>query len=342
MKIKSFLFTLAMAGSCFAETKTEPNPEIEKIDARLAVLQGFYNEENGIINRLTNFKRKPIQKGTPAYNEFLVADQRMRQIAVEAKALKERKSAILAGEATLNDEATLEAVHKGFPTLSWKIVDQQKSPGGRYFLEGDHVIDSLPANTVDYSKDAHGLRVKGVFVGMPYQQAKPILEKLCTETLPKGGYKAAKRVKKSESGWSVNYTHLSPKAFEGHVLESYYESVAVNIELDSAGVITKVVLGSPLFNTGESSLEDFVKACSSNFGVSFEPEYSTQSLGGEVSRNETRYVCKLETGHEIQIASSSMQVMSFSQLDTGGLRASNMQITLSKKASIKDLKKEFE
>jgi hypothetical protein len=109
MKKMSLLIAFALAATCFAETTNpESNPEIAKIDARLAVLQGFYDEENGIINRLTNFKRKPIQVGTPAYNEFLVADKRMKLIAVEAKALKQKRSAILEAESREIDKESLE------------------------------------------------------------------------------------------------------------------------------------------------------------------------------------------------------------------------------------------
>lgn len=44
MKTKAFILTLALVGSCFAEDpKGQPNPDVAKIDARLAELKTIWN-----------------------------------------------------------------------------------------------------------------------------------------------------------------------------------------------------------------------------------------------------------------------------------------------------------
>jgi len=105
MKVKTIFVTLALVAACFAEAPKpqEPskNPEIQKIDARLAELTVIWKQDTAIINRLTNFKRTPVQQGSQAYNTCMQSSQRIQQAEAEAKTLKERKADLVShAEAT--------------------------------------------------------------------------------------------------------------------------------------------------------------------------------------------------------------------------------------------------
>src|SRR6478672_11639226 len=108
MKAKSFIITVAIMASCFGEeTKKQDSPknaEVEKIDARLAELTQIWREDTGVINRLTNFKKTPVQQGSQAYYTCLKSSQRIQQAEAEAKMLKRKKAAIERGESP-SDEA---------------------------------------------------------------------------------------------------------------------------------------------------------------------------------------------------------------------------------------------
>lgn len=70
---------------------------VAQIDARLGELQKSYDEQMANVNRLTNFRRKPVQKGTLAYDSLMEADAILRQVTTEAKTLKEKKSQMTGG-----------------------------------------------------------------------------------------------------------------------------------------------------------------------------------------------------------------------------------------------------
>ena len=68
-----------------------------QIDARLGELQKSYDVQMANVNRLTNFRRKPVQKGTLAYDSLMEADAILRQVTTEAKTLKEKKAQLTGG-----------------------------------------------------------------------------------------------------------------------------------------------------------------------------------------------------------------------------------------------------
>jgi hypothetical protein len=100
MKIKVTLLMLSLFGSVFAEEakrqELPKNPEVQKIDTRPVELTILWKKDTSTINRLTNFKRTPVQEGTQAYFQCLEASKRIQQVEAEAKSLK-AKRATLAG-----------------------------------------------------------------------------------------------------------------------------------------------------------------------------------------------------------------------------------------------------
>lgn len=122
---------ILVASSFAEETKTQNqpnNPAIEKIDARLAELTKAWKDDTGTINRLTNFKRTPVQEGTQAYFQCLEASKRIQKAEAEAKVLKAQRSA-LTGISPNNAESE--------PTSVTKTGDGVGQVGGDFNTELD-------------------------------------------------------------------------------------------------------------------------------------------------------------------------------------------------------------
>lgn len=83
--------------------------EIQKIDVRLAELTTIWKQETAIINRLTNFKRTPVQEGTQAYLQCVQASKRIQQAEAEAKILKEKKSSLALSAPQSSNQPTGDA-----------------------------------------------------------------------------------------------------------------------------------------------------------------------------------------------------------------------------------------
>jgi hypothetical protein len=102
--------------------------EIQKIEMRLAELTTIWKQETAIINRLTNFKRTPVQEGTQAYLQCVQASKIIQQAEAEAKILKEKKSSLaLSAPQPSNqpiEDATLAAPNsEEYPKTASKMKD---------------------------------------------------------------------------------------------------------------------------------------------------------------------------------------------------------------------------
>lgn len=148
---KIIFITFALIAACFAEAPKpqEPskNPEIQKIDARLAELAVIWKQDMAIINRLTNFKRTPVQQGSQAYNTCLQSSQRIQQAEAEAKTLKERKADL---------------------TMGTTPTDKTSAGDAPAAKEEAKRINNIPA--VAYEKAKHGPKVKDLFIGMSVKE----------------------------------------------------------------------------------------------------------------------------------------------------------------------------
>jgi hypothetical protein len=117
--MKLLWISLAFLTTVFAQepkkTEQPANPEIGKIDARLAELTVIWRQETAIINRLTNNKKTPVQEGSQAYQQCLAASQRISQAESEAKSLKTQKASIEQGGSPTGDAATGDANLKDLP-----------------------------------------------------------------------------------------------------------------------------------------------------------------------------------------------------------------------------------
>ena len=89
--------------------------EIQKIDDRLDALALSWRQDMAIINRLTNYKRTPVQEGTQAYYACCEASQRIQRAEAEAKVLKVRKGLLESSAGSLPDKRKPNASHSPGP-----------------------------------------------------------------------------------------------------------------------------------------------------------------------------------------------------------------------------------
>jgi hypothetical protein len=106
MKMKIILALMMVTCLLGKETETSSNPEIQKIDTRLEELKTIWHQDNAIINRLTNFKKTPVQEGSKAYFQCVESAKRMQQAEAEAKNLKEKRSRLSLPDASSPNQPT--------------------------------------------------------------------------------------------------------------------------------------------------------------------------------------------------------------------------------------------
>lgn len=173
MKTKSFLITVALMASCFGEEPKPPgplsNPEIAKIDARLAELTQIWKDDTAIINRLTNFKRTPVQQGSQAYYTCLKSSERIQQAEAEAKTLKQKKAAIEQGKpipvaTSPSSSKSNSGMSDPFAEPEEHVATEQETVKEAEDM-GFAVVEKV-VPSVAYEKAKHGPKVKDFFIGM--------------------------------------------------------------------------------------------------------------------------------------------------------------------------------
>ena len=235
----SFAFLSFCAAEELKPSVSPTNPEIAKIDTRLAELAQIWKDDSAIINRLTNFKRTPVQEGTQAYYKCLESSKRIQQAEAEAKELKLRKATLEKNPAsTTSDNNSVE---------SMKITE----------VELSHI--QIP--DVVYDTKTHGPKVKELFVGMSAQQFLKISENYIAEfKRSKPTYKLEKTtVKNADGGYSVTYSSFGLG----------YNFMEINI--DSKGTVKGFEFGrlyvEQLFKADDLKFDEFVRRFSEAYEV---------------------------------------------------------------------------
>jgi hypothetical protein len=323
--------------------------EIKKIDSRIEELKLIWRQEQDIINAYTKNKTVPVREGTKEYYACLNASNRIKAAEAEAKSLKEQRliltekpANIAGGNTSTGANTTEQELNNGNPTARFPIVVLKEGTGSvesKYVLDNNKKIDAIKSEEVTYSRDKNGLKIKGVFLGIPYDQAKPFLEKIASEAQQnKKSYADGKLVRtaeKDDTSWLVTYSVLN--------IEASYVSSLIEIKISESGLITEALFKSSVFNVGGITLEAFVKGCSDNYDVDLEPKIRVDS-NEYVNTKSITYSAKLDTGHGIEIGFSSAESNQYgftAEIGTNKLNDS-LEVRLFKELSAKDIKNQFE
>ena len=70
----------------------DPKAALTAIDTKIAAERKRWTDATAVINRLTNFKKTPVQEGTQAYYKCVEASKIIQEVEAGAEALKQEKS----------------------------------------------------------------------------------------------------------------------------------------------------------------------------------------------------------------------------------------------------------
>lgn len=70
----------------------DPKAALAAIDSKIALQRKRWIDATAVINKLTNFKKSPVQEGTQAYYKCLEASKIIQEVEAGAEALKQEKS----------------------------------------------------------------------------------------------------------------------------------------------------------------------------------------------------------------------------------------------------------
>jgi hypothetical protein len=222
-----------------------------------------------------------------------------------------------------------------------------------YKIIDNHIIDAIKSNPVIYSRDDHGIKVKGLYVGIDFAQAmneiKSNIIKYKNENTEYENHLIFRQIDvlDGEKGWKIeflladreNITMSPDLTFKNNDYISL-----TTILVDSKGVISEIMFGSSAFNVGENNLQDFVDACGKNFDVDFESSMSMATLG-EQSVTSVLFESKSSSGHNVSIYQDIHADLGLgaSNIEFGKISANNtLKMRLSKSVSKKDLENQFE
>jgi hypothetical protein len=360
MKIASYLSPLFLAITFFANAQdaSPANPEIEKIDARLKELTLIWQQDTAIINRLTNNKRTPVSEGSREYLMCLESSKRIQLAEAEAKTLKAKKEELIAqgtgagskDVSHLDLEASKKVSLDGIVDVAWEGGNVLSN--GVLRLSKTSPLDSLPESNVTYSREKYGLKIKQLFVGMPYSQAKEPLKELALKVKQspptKGIYAAdgkerfiARECNKMEDkdSFEIQYSLLNKTSLNKG--EDHNKNTIVKLHVGSDGIISEIYFHAICFNVGESSLAQFVEAFSENYEVELESSTkSSQDYG--IDSVSITYENLSTSGHKVEI--SHILATEYSTEVEWGKTTLNgsLGVRLSRSVSAEALKKEFE
>ena len=304
--IALFLSTVVLA----EEPKATPNPEIARIDARLSELAEIWRQDDRTINKLTNFKRTPVQEGTRAYYQYMQAWERTQQTEAEAKSLKTEKEALQqANELAIQEEAK-------------KIAALQQA--NELAIQEEAEIKSKNIPDVVYEKTVHGPKVKGMFINMSIMQLAKAAKELGTKCYP--GVNLISKFNREDTGYS--FTLSNPSGPFG------MNEVLINGNSDVGGKVVHIGfidITSKAFNLNDMKIDEFAKSFSENYDVSLDPRMDQDIVMKLMGKNDLslNYRGTTEEGVLIKIFT----------IDRG---LPLLRVFLDKTASSKDLKKAFD
>ncbi len=317
-KIKILSVIIALLSYCYADESTfdssqskdqTKNPEIEKIDARLAELALIWRQDVAIINRLTNFKRTPVQEGTQAYYQCMESSKRIQQAEAEAKELKEQKASIL-DEGRDNETGELnsaqqqnQALDKHGVSLKYKIRDFDAESVKK---KGDLLKSKTPV-------------FKGFYLGMPGEDALGLINFYME--LPQADTEKVK----IELFNSVNPLSDSANKYPYRIVKNYnYDKTLAILRRDSYSVesgafaildkeqnVVEFSINAHVrdifFDVDKMPIDEFMKMFSDSYGIDFEPEemipeVKMSSIGDMVQTTKIYTHRDLKRGFEIKFS----------------------------------------
>lgn len=286
MKLRN-LIAVIVCSSCFAEEpKATTNPEISKIDARLSELAEIWRQDVGVINRLTNFKRTPVQEGTKAYFQCLEASKRIKQAEAEAKTLKRKKAAIEQGKpipdaTSSSSQESNSNDNSAFAEPEEQATDSNGEKMG--FAVAKNVVPS-----VAYDNVKHGPKIKDLFIGMsmtdcekkldlltgePYRTIVAVNDTQLWENALANGARLPNRIPISK-GIFV----LTPQSSKIGMIEKESITAMAN----SNGLVRSLLISGGcsklLFKAQALSIEDFVKNFNEGYNLSLKLDAETGSI----------------------------------------------------------------
>jgi len=340
MKFKCLL-PLLVACTALADEAKPANPEIAKIDARLAELAQFWREDTGIINRLTNFKRTPVQQGSQAYYQCLEASNRIKQAEAEAATLKAQKAALERGEspetvkqmvakddpfAVRPEEARKAAIQnqkdqaeaEAHKQKTINKVDAIIAKEDRESEKADSELKALNVPEVQYAKPTHGPKVKEFFIGMNWIQFHAAAKKITNDC----DFKVRILSQKLNNGkFQIGYGEELERGNDWSMLGT--NSKFLTATMDETGHLIYLNIKSDLskksFKAVDIDEREFASRFSDAYGVSFEAKYVMPDHG---LPGYTRYEGASPEGVAFEIV--------------------HFNIEMKKTASEKDLKKAFD
>lgn len=288
MKMRHFLSLILLTSAFAEEPKTPPNPEVAKIDARLSELAEIWRQDTGVINRLTNYKRTPVQEGSKAYYQCLEASKRIQQAETEAKLLKRNKAALERGE-PIPAPVTNSGSGDPFATVGRSGGSSGKSAFGdleekeaQYDRERKKEQDAAEVRNqkeaeelaaykipnVAYEKSVHGPKIKNLFVGMGADKFMEIASKLAEATVASAFQDSdlKKSVQKTKDGFDVEFFA------KGRTLPNVYSLISA--EVNSSGTVKNIKIQPQVaknaFKASDLKFDEFVKNFSDAYNVDLE------------------------------------------------------------------------
>jgi len=251
MKRLLILITVIFTTGLCAE---ETNPAMKKIDDRLEELKTIWRQDTAIINKLTNFKRTPVQEGTQAYYKCLEASKRIQQAEAEAKTLKEKKKILESGGTLAEGTASNGDVNENYAVVNKDIT------------------------VVTYDRTKHGPKVKDLFIGMSMNEFSTQASKLVEEP-----FRTSVALQDAPLVFVVMQTGSPPSIMISkgtHLIlpSKYMLGVTMNEGLigmaDEQGYVKAVIItgtyAKVLFKAGNLSLDQFVETFEKAYSVDLE------------------------------------------------------------------------